>query len=418
MGRHLVPAAMAAAMLALAVAALAAGLASFQPGWWRGAVSLAILGGIIPMIFAVNVRIVPVFSRRAWLGEIWLRAQVGLAVAGAWVVFAGIIARQEAVVSAGHALALGGGILFVVNVARLFRQPATMPAPPLPYPGQAAVDRVATRFMRLSGGYLLFGLAVGLLMSVWQPGMGRWDLVWAHALLIGYFLAMVSGVCYHVLSRWTGRAWKRIGPIRLHFLAVALGLPLMLLALATDQRALFAIAGSLQAIALGLLLVNIAPMISGLPGLTRPAFAAAMVMLLVGITLGALFALDPALGARLRLTHAEINLFGWTGLLISGAGYYLVPRFAGQPLRWPRLAPLQLGLLVAGIGLAVVALLWRTYGDGPAALVLLAQALVAAGYLLFGVLVAGTFRPTKRAGAGTVAALPLAPRPAIGTGPR
>ena len=138
----------------------------------------------------------------------------------------------------------------------------------------------------------------------------------------------------------------------------------------------------------------------------------AALLLLAGITLGALFAIAPTLGARLRLAHAEINLFGWTGLLISGAGYYLVPRFAGQPLRWPRLAPLQLGALLVGVVLGAAALGWRAYGGGAAALVLVAQALVAAGYLLFGALIAGTFRPARRAGAGTVSALPLSARPA------
>ena len=45
------------------------------------------------------------------------------------------------------------------------------------------------------------------------------------------------------------------------------------------------------------------------------------------------------------------------------------------------------------------------------ALILAAQLLVALGFALFGILVAGTFRPRKRTGMGTVAALPMAPRP-------
>jgi hypothetical protein len=417
MGRALVPAAMAAAMLAFAVAALAAGLTPSWPAAWRGAVQLAILGGIIPMIFAVNLRIVPVFARRAWPGEAWPRAQMALSIAGAWAVFAGIIAGLDGVAIAGNALALAGGILFVVNIGRLFRQPVTMPAPPLPYPGQTEVDAIATWFMRLASVYLLFGLTAGLAMNFWRLGSGRWDLVWAHAMLVGFFLSMVSGVCYHVLARWTGRPWRAIAPIRIHLVVLALGLPAMLHALATNEMTLFAIAGPLQALAIGLLLLNITPMVPALPGLTRPAFAGAMLLLLAGVTLGTLFALDPVLGARLRMVHAEINLFGWSGLLISGAGYYLAPRFAGQPLRWPRLAPTQLAVLTIGIVLGALALAWRGYGHGPAALLLAAQTPVAAGYLLFGALVVGTFRPRKP-GAGTVAALPMVTRPAMGAGPR
>jgi hypothetical protein len=196
---------------------------------------------------------------------------------------------------------------------------------------------------------------------------------------------------------------------------VALGLPVMLLALATDQLVLFAIAGPLQAVAIGLLLVNIVPMVPALPGLTRPAVAGAMTMLLAGVSLGALFALDPALGARLRLVHAEINLFGWTGLLISGVAYYLVPRFAGQPLRWPRLAAIQLGVLGTGVVFGTLALGWRAYGNGPDAFVLVSQALVATGFLLCGIIVAGTFRSRQRS-SGATAPLPVRMRPAMATG--
>jgi hypothetical protein len=405
-GRALVPAAMVAAMLAFAVSALAAGVTPYQPGWWRGAVSLAVLGGITPMIYAVNLRIVPVFARRAWPSAIWPRLQMGLAIAGAWLVFAGSIADNAWALIAGSALVLGGGIVFIANIMALLRQPATLPAPPLPYPGQVDADRVGTGFMRMAVAYLVTGLGVGLVTSAWRLETGRWDLVWAHALLIGFFLSMASGVCYHVLSRWTGRPWRAIMPIRLHFAIAALGLPVMLLALATDRAEIFAVAGPLQAVAIGLFLITITPMIPALPDLTRPAFAAAMVLLATGVTLGALFALEPAIGARLRLTHAGINLFGWTGLLISGAGYYLVPRFAGQPLRWPRLATAQLSALVIGVALAAVAFAWRAYGDGPASFVLFAHGMICAGFLLLGVQIAGTFR---RRSAGTVAALVLRP---------
>jgi hypothetical protein len=219
---------------------------------------------------------------------------------------------------------------------------------------------------------------------------------------------MASGVCYHVLARWTDRRWRSLAPIRLHFLLTVVALPLMLLALAADQTILFAIAGPLQAVALGLFLFNIAPLVLALPALTRPAYMAAMVFLAAGIALGAVFALDPALGARLRLTHAEVNLFGWTGLLMSGAGYYLAPRFAGQPLRWRRLAPVQLGVLTFGVILGAAAFAWRATGNGPASLVLAAHVLVALGFLFFAIELAGTFRQTS---AGTVAAIAFQARP-------
>ena len=410
MGRLLTPAAMIAAMIAFTVAALAAGLAMYRPALWPAAVQLAVLGGITPMIYAVNLRIVPVFSRRMWTSATLLQAQVALAIAGAWLGFIGAALSLREIAIVGSAAALAGGVLFVVNVRRLFRQPATLPPPPLPNAGQTGVDRLATRFMQLAGVYLLFGLISGLALHFWRLGSGRWDLVWAHAILIGFFLSMVSGVCYHAVSRWSGREFRHIGLIRLHLVVLALGLPAMLHALATNDLRMFAVAGPLQAVGIGLLLVNVAPLIPGLPQPTRTAFTGAAVFLLFGIALGSLFAVDPAIGARLRLAHAEINLFGWTGLLISGAGYYLIPRFAGRPLRWPRLAPLQLGLLSSGVVLAVVALVWRAYGAGSPALLLLGQALIASGFALFGLLLAATMRPWESAPQGTAAPITLRPR--------
>lgn len=412
MGPLLTPAAMLSALIAFAVAALTAGFVSYRPDLWSGAVQLAILGGITPMIYAVNLRIVPVFSRRMWVNPTWLRAQVALGVAGAWAIFVGTALGWNVLAIIGSAAALAGGVLFVINLRLLFRAPATLPPPPLPYAGQTPVDKLSTRFMQLSSVYLLFGLVSGLALHFWRLGSGRWDLVWAHAMLIGFFLSMASGVCYHALARWSGRQWRDIRLMKLHLLVLGLGLPVMLHALATNDQRMFAVAGPLQALAIVLLLVNIAPLIPGLPQPTRTAFIGAAVLLLVGIALGSLFAVDPAIGARLRLVHAEINLFGWTGLLISGAGYYLVPRFAGRPLRWPALAPLQLGALAAGIVLAVIALVWRAYGVGSPALLLLAQVLIASGFALFALLVAATMRPWEPPAQVVSAPVVLKPRAA------
>jgi len=333
-GRYLVPMAMVAAMVAFAVAALTAGVTPYQPQLWASVVPLAVLGGVIPMIFAVNIRVVPVFSRRSWPDEGWLRAQVALAIAGAWTVYAGYVAGWEALVLAGSVLALAGGIVFMANLARLFRrEPEPRPVPPLPYPEHAAVDAVATRFMRLAGIYLLVGLTVGVVTAVWRPGVGRWDLVWAHTMLIGLMLSMVAGVCYHVLARWTGRRWRSIAAIRLHFALVALGLPVMLVALAVDQTALFAVAGPVEAAAIGLFLVNLAP---ALVGVRLPVFVAATALGIVPATF--VFA---SVGAGLdSIVHAQ------------GAAYHACLAAGGADCRLDfdpsaALTPQLIGALVA-----------------------------------------------------------------------
>ena len=157
--------------------------------------------------------------------------------------------------------------------------------------------------------------------------------------------------------------------------------------------------------AIGLFLVNIVPMVPALPDPTRPAFVAAALLL---CRVRAWRHVRHRTGDRCApaIDTCRDQLFGWSGLLISGAGYYLVPRFAGQLLRWPRLATVQLSALVVGVALAAVAFAWRAYGNGPAALVLFAQGMVCAGFLLLGVQIAGTFRQKS---AGTAAALLLRP---------
>src|SRR5690606_25001156 len=62
MGRLLVPATMVASLLAFAAAALTVGRVPEHPTWWRAAVALAVLGGVTPMIYAVNIRVIPVFG--------------------------------------------------------------------------------------------------------------------------------------------------------------------------------------------------------------------------------------------------------------------------------------------------------------------------------------------------------------------
>src|SRR5688500_14915471 len=66
MGRRFIPIVIVLAVAAFAVAAAALAFVADEPRLWSAAIALIVLGGITPMIYAVNVRIVPVFSRRQW----------------------------------------------------------------------------------------------------------------------------------------------------------------------------------------------------------------------------------------------------------------------------------------------------------------------------------------------------------------
>jgi len=391
MNRKLVGTTMCLAPLALAIAAFAVGYSAMHPAWWTAAVHLAVLGGITMMIYAVNIRIVPVFARRDWKSPYLLLAQIVTGLGGAWMVFLGTGLRWEWLERAGQLVALAGGVLFMLNVAQLFHQKVQMPPQTYRYELQAAVDKAATGFTRLSATLLLVGLGIGVMLSWWRPGFGRWDLVWAHTMLVGWFMTMAAGVCYHMLSRWTGVPWRSLAMIRLHYRIVAVGLPFMLLALAADWRWLFFVAGPLQAAAIVIFLMNILPLVARLVGPARVGILMAVVFLVIGVSLGVMFAIDTSTGPRLRQVHVMANLFGWAGLLISGFGYRFVPNFAGQGLRWPWLAPLQLTVMVLGVAAGMYAMWDRMYNGGSTDAVVLASSIVGIGLLLFAIQVAGTF---------------------------
>lgn len=407
---RLVPLGALFSALALTVAAGCAAFVPDHPRLWSALVALVVLGAITPMILAVNVRIVPVFSRRAWQQPKVMAAAIVLAVLSGWTTFLGRAVPNGNLETLGATLALVSGLCFMISIMRLFRSgPVTQVSPPLPFPEQAQLDKVATGFTRQAGMYLILGLIVGLLLRFWTPDRGRWDLVWAHAMLLGWFLNMASGVCYHTLSRWTGLRWRSARTILLHLRVATLALPLMIVALAIDHRWLFALGGVSQAAMLVLFVINVAPMVVGLPLVSRVGTLAACTALTSGVVLGGWFALDPVAGYRLRTAHASLNLFGFAGLLIAGVGYYLLPRFAGRPLRWPRLALGQVVLQIVGVVMLASGWAWRQYGhDGGTMIVMIGGLTTMAALMLFATILAATFRKRVRA---TISSVTLSPSP-------
>lgn len=407
MGHRLLGATMAMALAALAVAVAVAGYTRTHPVWWEAAISLAVLAGIFPMILAVNTRIVPVFSRRDWVSGSLVRAMVVLALIGGWVVFLGRMSERDGIVILGSAVSLAAGVLFLANIGQLFKQKTPVrPAPPLPYPAQTQADRIAINFTRLSAVWLLVGLVIGLVTSIHTPETGRWELVWAHAMLVGFAFSMATGVTYHVLPRWTTGRWKTITALRIHWYVTVVALPLMVLALAIDSQMLFHMAAPLEAMVIILWIANCLPFIAKLPRYTAVGMGAALAALVMGIALGMSFAVTPANGALLRPVHAELNLFGWAALLICGVTYYLAPRFAGMPLRWPRLALVQLALTIGSLALGIVLLWLRIEGHDTNEAVQAAHLGSAIGLGLLGVMVAGTFAAPKRHPVGTIQIMP------------
>jgi uncharacterized protein involved in response to NO len=116
-------------------------------------------------------------------------------------------------------------------------------------------------------------------------------------------------------------------------------------------------------------------------------------------------AMDWDWGARWRplvQAHGHLQIGGWLGLFIVGMAFRMAPRFAGQPLRFARLTPPTLALLLAGLLGRTVAQPWV---DLPGMRILLTASVLAelAGALVFATILITTLRPVMR----TVAPAPL-----------
>lgn len=395
MQRFLIAFCLTVAPLAMAVALWATGYSAEHPAWWGASVQLAVLGGITIMIYGINIHSVPAHSGRAWRSTGLVAAQVGAGVLGAWLAFFGRGLQVVELDRAGQGLVTVGAVLFMTNLGLLFRQPGPPRPPRVPKSERTVlqrVDRLAIPFTIISGIVVVVGTALGLLLTWWRPGTGRWDLVWAHTLLLGFFFAMASGTSYHMLSRWTGEPWRSIRLVQVHLYTYLASFPLMLVALARDIDWLFLVSGPLMAVSMLAWAGNVVPMAVRLSGPARPGIVLAMLFLAVGIGFGVMFAIDPATGPRLRGTHVVANLYGFAGLLISGFGYAYVPRLSGcHGLRWPKLALLQLLVLFAGVTGGMIAMGLRMYGEAGTTPVLVWNVIAGLGMVLFAIQVAGTF---------------------------
>lgn len=394
MQRTIIAAAVTAAPIAMAVALALAGYSQTNGAWWTASVQLAVLGGITIMIYGVNVQALPVHSGKRWRSLPLVAVQVGTGSVGAWLIALGYGWRHDSLVRIGHWLALAGAVLFLANLMLLFTGPGARP-PRIPWQDrtqQQKVDRLAIPFTMLSGLIVVVGTALGVLLDSWQPSFGRWDLVWAHVMLLGFFFPMASGTSYHMLARWSGRDFRSLRLIAVHLIMFLVGMPAMAIALAVDSDLLLRIGAIAMAISMLAWAINILPVAWPLAMAVRSGISLAMCFMVFGIGLGVMFALDPVAGARLRSTHVVANLFGFAGLLISGFGYRYVPQLAGViQMRWLVLRLPQVVLVTVGCGLGMFVMGLRAYGHVEASAAFMPCLLGAVGLLLFALNTAATF---------------------------
>lgn len=307
-----------AATAAFATPAGVAAAVPFRPGWWWVAVAQRVIGGIPPMIQAVTIRVAPVFARHAWPSLPCLRAQAALTMGRPWLVVAGRLLG-----SAPRGLA--GAPRPRRRPRRLRRRPGRRQRPPPRRPAGAG-----------AGGGRPPGHAVDpphrslrTVRSARRRGDGRLD---AAGRPLGSGLgARAAGRRLHddggrhlrprprpLDGAALGDAGARPPPRPAGRARAAgdtgrprprLGAPLRRRRRAPGGRPV--------------------PLPGGdrvdtgrLPGPTRAGETGAAALPAIGLARAILLALDPGLGARLRLVHAEPRLFGWAGLLVSGAAVY------------------------------------------------------------------------------------------------
>ncbi|MFA7332103.1 MAG: cbb3-type cytochrome c oxidase subunit I [Candidatus Delongbacteria bacterium] len=70
---------------------------------------------------------------------------------------------------------------------------------------------------------------------------------------------------------------------------------------------------------------------------TKSFILASLVWLLLGVSLGVAMTLQLGNYALLRFAHLHLLLLGFMAMMVYGVGYFILPRFNGTTLRWPRL---------------------------------------------------------------------------------
>ena len=89
---------------------------------------------------------------------------------------------------------------------------------------------------------------------------------------------------------------------------------------------------------------------------TKAFILASLAWLLLGVSLGVAMTFQWGNYALLRFAHLHLLLLGFMAMMVYGVGYFILPRFNGTTLRWPRLLPAHFWISNLGLlGLAFAA---------------------------------------------------------------
>ena len=210
-----------------------------------------------------------------------------------------------------------------------------------------------------------------------------------HALTLGVLAMTVMGASLQLLSVATGVAMRSLFPAHLASWLYIPGTAFLVAGMGLASHALMALGGIMAIFGLCVWSAVLIDILWRAPGLrvTVRHGCWGLVALALLCAIGAVLILDlghgvlPAYGVdhgQLAAAHAILGGFGFVGLFAMGFAYILVPMFALSPAPPEGRANLALGLVLAGIALAVAAMLT----DGM-------ETLLALGAALFGLSGAG-----------------------------
>jgi cytochrome c oxidase cbb3-type subunit 1 len=96
-----------------------------------------------------------------------------------------------------------------------------------------------------------------------------------------------------------------------------------------------------------------------------------------GVILGVAMAVKPEL-VIYKPAHLHMNFLGFVTMMIFGVGYHILPRVAGSPLKWRRLASLHWWMANAGLALMVAGFFLRPWFNSRGQMVLAIGAVLSA----------------------------------------
>lgn len=65
--------------------------------------------------------------------------------------------------------------------------------------------------------------------------------------------------------------------------------------------------------------------------------------------LGVIMGIEPEMAGKLKFAHSHLMLIGWVTMMIYGVGYHILPRFAGQLIKYKGMAEVQFWAANAGL---------------------------------------------------------------------